>query len=151
MNMLPARYAALALILGAFVLFALEAHFVSHGVLTTGGVVLLTIGGLLLIDGPIPEMRVKLVTALAAALPLGIITAFLMTIALRARRNKVTTGIAGMIGEVGTAQSSLTPMGKVWVHGSLWDAVANTPVPQGAPVRVTDMDGLLLKVEADRN
>ena len=31
--------------------------------------VLLTLGGLLLVDGPIPEMRVKLVTAVAVAIP----------------------------------------------------------------------------------
>ncbi len=148
MNLLPMRFAALALILSAFLLFALEAKFVSHGVLTVGGIVLLTVGGLLLIDGPIPELRVKLATALSVAIPLGIITAFLMSVALRARRNKVTTGIQGMIGEIGTAHSALLPMGKVWVHGSLWDAVAPTSLPQGATVRVTDVDGLLLKVEA---
>jgi membrane-bound serine protease (ClpP class) len=150
MNLLPVRYAAFGLILGAFALFALEAKLASHGILTTGGIVLLTLGGLLLIDGPIPEMRVHLATALAVAIPLGLITAFLMTLALRARRNKVFTGIGAMIGEVGTAQSPLTPKGKVFVHGELWDAVAPEPLPQGVNVRITDVDGLLLRVESTR-
>src|SRR5882762_166360 len=52
LNLLPVRFAALALIAGSFALFALEAKFVTHGVLTTGGIVLLTLGGLLLIDAP---------------------------------------------------------------------------------------------------
>lgn len=149
LNLLPTRFAALGLIVAGFVLFALEAKFVSHGVLTTGGTLLLIIGGLLLIDSPIPEMRVRLITVLGVAIPLGLITAFLMSIAYRARRNKVSTGIEGMIGELGTAQSALLPRGKVWVHGTLWDAVAPTPLPQGAQVRVTDIDGLLLKVEPE--
>jgi len=109
LNLLPTRFAALALIAGAFALFALEAKFVTHGVLTTGGIVLLTLGGLLLVDSPVPEMRVRLVTALAVSVPLGLITAFLMTLAVRARHNKVVTGIEGLIGEVGTAQGVLAP------------------------------------------
>jgi len=44
LNLLPVRFAALALIATAFILFALEAKFASHGVLTTGGIVLLTLG-----------------------------------------------------------------------------------------------------------
>ena len=82
LNLLPTRFAALVLILGAFALFAGEAKFATHGVLTIGGIVLLTLGGLLLVDSPIPEMRVHLLTALAISIPFGLITAFLMTIAL---------------------------------------------------------------------
>jgi membrane-bound serine protease (ClpP class) len=147
LNLLPTRFAALGLILGAFVLFAAEAKFVSHGVLTAGGIVLLTLGGLLLVDAPIPEMRVHLATALAVSVPLGIITAFLMSIALKARRNKVVTGEQGLVGETGVAQTELSPQGKVFVHGELWDAVAPSPVPIGQLVVVRRIDGLTLQVE----
>ncbi len=58
------------------------------------------LGGLLLIDGPIPEMRVNIWTALAVSLPPGSDHGLSMTIALKARRNKVVTGEQGMIGEV---------------------------------------------------
>ena len=146
LNLLPTRFAALALIVGAFVLFALEAKFTTHGVLTIGGIVLLTLGGLLLVDAPIPEMRVHLFTALAVSIPLGIITAFLMSIALRARRNKVVTGVQGLIGEIGVAQTPLTPQGKVFVHGELWNAVASSPVPAGSRVVVQAVTGLQLSV-----
>ena len=146
LNLLPTRFAALALIVGAFVLFALEAKFTTHGVLTIGGIVLLTLGGLLLVDAPIPEMRVHLFTALAVSIPLGIITAFLMSIALRARRNKVVTGVQGLIGEIGVAQTPLTPQGKVFVHGELWNAVASSPVPAGSRVVVQAVNGLQLSV-----
>src|SRR5207248_7269206 len=80
LNLLPTRYAALVLILAAFVMFALEAKFSTHGVLAIGGIALLTLGALLLVDGPIPEMRVNLLTALAVSIPLGLITVFVMDI-----------------------------------------------------------------------
>jgi membrane-bound serine protease (ClpP class) len=147
LNLLPTRFAALVMIAGAFVLFALEAKFVSHGVLTIGGITLLVIGALLLVDGPIPEMRVRLATALAVSIPLGIITAFLMSIAVRARRNKITTGEQGLIGEVGITQTPLAPAGKVFVHGELWDAVSPVSIPAGERVVVRRVEGLTLQVE----
>ncbi len=147
LNFLPTRFAALGLILGAFALFAAEAKFATHGVLTVGGIVLLTLGGLLLVDSPIPELRVHLLTALAVSIPLGLITAFLMTIAVRARRNKVVTGAQGLIGQTGVAQTMLSPQGKVFVHGELWDAIAASPLPPGQLVVVRRIDGLTLRVE----
>ena len=147
LNLLPTRFAALALIVGAFVLFALEAKLASHGVLTVGGIVLLTLGALMLVDAPIPEMRVHLLTALAVSIPLGVITAFLMSIAMKARRNKVVTGAQGIVGEVGVAQSALTPQGKVFVHGELWDAVSSVDVAAGRKVVVRGVEGLHLHVD----
>jgi len=147
LNLLPVRFAAVVLIVGAFVLFALEAKFVTHGVLTIGGISLLVIGGLLLVDAPIPEMRVRLVTALAVSIPLGIITAFLMGIAVRARRNKIVTGEQGLVGEIGIAQTPLSPAGKVFVHGELWDAVASVDIPVGERIVVRQVDGLILRVD----
>jgi len=147
LNLLPVRYAAIAMIIGSFALFAAEAKFASHGVLTTGGIVLLTLGGLFLVDGPIPEMRVHLVTALAVSIPLGLITAFLMSIAVRARRNKIVTGKQGLIGEIGIAETLLAPAGKVFVHGEIWDAVSAVPIPAGERIVVRQIDGLTLRVD----
>jgi membrane-bound serine protease (ClpP class) len=146
LNLLPVRFAALALIAGSFALFALEAKFATHGVLTTGGIALLTLGGLLLIDSPIPEMRVHLLTALAVSIPLGVITAFLMSIALRARRNKVVTGVQGLVGEIGVAHTALSPAGKVFVHGEIWDAISPTPVAAGTKIVVRHVQDLRLEV-----
>jgi membrane-bound serine protease (ClpP class) len=147
LHLLPIRFAAVVLIFASFALFALEAKFATHGVLAIGGIATLVIGALLLVDAPIPEMRVKLATALAVSIPLGLITVFLMTVALRARRNKITTGAEGLVGEVAIAQTALTPAGKVFVHGELWDAVATGSVPAGDKVVVRRVDGLQLAVE----
>jgi membrane-bound serine protease (ClpP class) len=147
LNLLPVRYAAFVLILAAFVMFALEAKFMTHGVLGIGGVVALTLGGLLLVDGPIPEMRVQWWAALGVSIPLGAITVFLMTLAIKAHRNKVVTGVQGLIGEVGVARTPLSPQGKVFVHGELWDAVSSQPVELGGSVVINGIHEMRLEVD----
>ncbi len=147
LNLLPVRFAAVVLIFASFALFALEAKFAAHGVLAIGGMVTMVLGGLLLVDAPIPEMRVHLLTALAVSIPLGGITVFLMSIALKARANKVVTGAQGLVGEVGIAQTALSPRGKIFVHGEIWDATSASGVPAGQTVVVLGVDGLQLRVE----
>jgi membrane-bound serine protease (ClpP class) len=147
LHLLPTRYAALVLILGAFILFALEAKLQTHGVLGIGGAIVMFLGVLLLVDGPIPEMRVKWWTAASISIPLAIITVFLMTIALRARQNKITTGEQGLIGEIAVVSAPLTPAGKVFVHGELWDAVAPVSIEVGKNVVVRGVQNLTLQVE----
>jgi membrane-bound serine protease (ClpP class) len=147
LNFLPTRFAALALLLVAFALFALEAKFASHGVLAIGGIVSMVIGALFLVDGPIPQMRVNIITAFAVSIPIGVIAVFLTTLVLKARRGTVVTGKEGMIGEIGIARTPLGPDGKVFVHGELWNAVASAAIAEGARVRVAGVNGLHLVVE----
>jgi membrane-bound serine protease (ClpP class) len=149
LNLLPTRFAAFALLLAAFVLFALEAKFATHGVLGIGGIICMIIGALFLVDGPIPQMRVHLLTALVVSVPIGIIAVFLMTLVLRVRKNRVTTGSEGMVGEIGIAQTAVDPEGKVFVHGEIWNAIANSPIAAGARVRIARVDGLHVRVEPE--
>jgi membrane-bound serine protease (ClpP class) len=148
LNILPTRFAAIVLIAAAFALFALEAKFTSYGILGIGGVICLVFGALLLVDGPIPEMRVRLVTALAVSVPIGAIAVLLMTLVLRARGNPVATGTAAMIGQIGIARTSVAPDGKVFVHGELWNARSKNAIAEGARVRVRGVEGLRVDVEA---
>lgn len=149
LSVLPINWIGVALLVLAAALFLLEAKFASHGILGAGGAVAMILGALLLIDSPLPEMRVHLSTAVAVALPFAVITVFLLSLVLRARKYKVATGAAGMIGEVGRAETTLNPAGKVFVHGEFWDAVCSQPVEAGARVRVIGVDGLRLKVEPE--
>src|SRR5260370_8647621 len=79
LSILPTSFAALGLILGAFVLFILEAKLQSHGVLTACGIGLLILGMLLLVDGPLPEMRVKPIISLVTTIPFLTITSLIFT------------------------------------------------------------------------
>jgi membrane-bound serine protease (ClpP class) len=147
LQLLPLRSMALVMIIASFGMFVLEAKLQTHGIVGAGGIVLMVLGALLLVDGPIPQMRVQLWAALAVAVPIGIITIFLMTIALKARRNKVVTGEQGMIGEVAIVCAPLTPSGKVFVQGELWDAVSTANVDAGQRVVVRRVENLVLHVE----
>jgi membrane-bound serine protease (ClpP class) len=147
LNLLPLRFAGVALLLTAFILFALEAKFATHGVLGVGGIAVMILGALLLVDGPIPQMRIRVLTAFAVSIPFGLLTLFLVDIAVRARRGKVVTGERGLIGEVGVAQTQLWPEGKVFVHGEIWNASSPSRVEPGQTVRVTAVHDLVLTVE----
>jgi membrane-bound serine protease (ClpP class) len=147
LNLLPLRFAGVALLLTAFILFALEAKFATHGVLGVGGIAVMILGALLLVDGPIPQMRIRVLTAFAVSIPFGLLTLFLVDIAVRARRGKVVTGERGLIGEVGVAQTQLWPEGKVFVHGEIWNASSASRVEPGQTVRVTAVHDLVLTVE----
>ncbi len=146
LNFLPTRFESLALLLVAFALFALEAKFATHGVLAIGGIVCMVIGALFLVDGPIPQMRVNIVTAVAVSIPIAVIAVFLTTLVLRARRGRVATGSEGMIGAIGIVKTPLGPDGKVFVHGELWNATASSSIAEGARVRVAAVKGLHIVV-----
>jgi membrane-bound serine protease (ClpP class) len=151
LSVLPINWAGVGLLIVGFGMFALEAKFLSHGVLTVGGAIALALGAVLLVDSPIPELRVHWSTAIALALPFALITSMLLTLAVRARANKVITGPAGMLGELGVAITALNPVGKVRVRGEYWNAVAppGAPVEPGAKVRITAIEGLELSVQPE--
>jgi membrane-bound serine protease (ClpP class) len=150
LQLLPLRSMAVVMIIASFAMFILEAKLQTHGIVGAGGIILMVLGALLLVDGPIPQMRVQLWAALAVAIPIGIITVFLMTVALKARRNKVVTGEQGMIGAVAIVCAPLTPSGKVFVQGELWDAVSPANVDAGGRVVVRKVENLVLHVEPVR-
>src|ERR1700733_3211080 len=147
LNLLPLRYTSVMLLLAAFALLILEAHFPSHGALATAGIASLVIGALTLVDGPIPELRVSLATALSAGLAFGLITVFLLRLALRARRSKVRMGADAMIGLIAVVTQPLSPPGQVLVNGELWQAESPTPAALGDKVRVHGLRDLTLLVE----
>jgi membrane-bound serine protease (ClpP class) len=146
-SVLPINWMGAALLLVALSLFVLEAKFAAHGVLAVGGAVSMVLGAVMLVDSPVPEMRVHWGTAIALAVPFSIITVMLLSLVMRARRGKVETGREGMVGLIGSAVTELAPEGKVFVHGEYWDAVAIRPAAAGAHVRVTAIQGLKLTVE----
>ena len=147
LHLLPVNYAGVLLILLALVLFALEAKFVSHGILAVGGVAAMVLGSLMLIDAPIPEMRMRLNVILPVTLAFAVISIFLLRLIIQALRRKVTTGTEEMLGLVGTVLAELAPEGQVSVRGEYWRARAATRLPAGAQVRVTGIEGLTLLVE----
>jgi membrane-bound serine protease (ClpP class) len=146
LSILPISWVGVALLTLAVALFILEAKFASHGILGFGGTLSMILGAVLLINGP-PELRIRYSTAISVAIPFALITMFLVSIVIQARKGKVLTGVTGMIGEIGVASTQLAPEGQVLVRGEYWTAVADAAISAGAQVRVKAVEALKLRVE----
>jgi len=147
LQLLPVNLAGLLLIILALVMFLLEIKVASYGLLSIGGVVSFLLGSLMLFDVSIPGVKVSLSVIIPATIFTALFFLFAVGMGIRAQRRKVTTGREGLIGEVGTVVSPLTPVGTVLLHGELWKAVASTPVEKDQEVRVIAVDRMRLTVE----
>jgi len=147
-QILPLNYVALILILLAIGLFILEVKVQSYGILGIGGVIAMVLGSIMLIDSPIPELQPSLTVIIPLAVGLSLIFFFLLVLVVRAHSRKAATGKEGLIGEVGLAQTDLSPEGKVFVHGEIWNAEADGPIAKGSKVKVVRvLDSLKIHVE----
>lgn len=148
LQMLPVSYTGLTLIVLAIILFVLEVKVPSHGALTIGGVISMLIGSIMLIDSPLPFMKVSLSVIIPSVAFTALFFLFAVGVGLRAQKRKVTTGAAGLTGEKGRARSEIHASGSVFVHGEFWNAYSDDPIPEGATVVVLDVEGMKLKVKA---
>jgi membrane-bound serine protease (ClpP class) len=146
-HMLPINVTGVLLIVLALGLFVLEAKVQSFGVLGFGGILAAVIGSLMLIDAPNPELRLPLRLVLAVVIPFALIMIVMVRLAFRARRTKIASGLDGMIGLKGYAETPIEPEGRVFVHGELWRARSKVKIATGEGVRVTGVDGLTLEVD----
>ncbi len=146
LNLLPIRYTAVLLLLGAVVLLLLEVKFGGHGALAIAGIVCLTFGMLTLVAAPVPEMAVSPWVAFAVSAAFGCITVFLVRLVFRSYRMKSRLGVDALVGSRATAMDPLNPEGHVLVEGEIWRAVASQPVAAGTPLRVVSHERYLLHV-----
>jgi membrane-bound serine protease (ClpP class) len=147
-QILPINYVALLLILLAIGLFILEVKVQSYGILGVGGVIAMVIGSIMLINSPLPELQPSLAIIIPFAIGISLIFLFLLFLVIRAHSRKAATGKEGLLGEVGQAQTDLSPEGKVFVHGEIWNAESSEPIPKGSKVKVVRvLDTLKIRVE----
>jgi len=150
LSVLPVSYAGLALLVLAMIFFVLEIKVTSYGGLAVAGVICLVLGSLMLFNTPEPALRVSLeLIAMLTAFTI-LVVGFLVWMSLRAQRLPVRTGAEGLIQETGVARSELSPRGKVFVHGELWDAEADESVAAGQEVEIVAVKHLLLTVRPHR-
>ena len=147
LQMLPVNYAGLALILFAMILFIAEIKVVSHGLLAVGGVISLFLGSLMLFRSPVEYMRVSLSVIIPAVLVSAAFFIFAVTRAINARLKKPTTGMEGLLGEVGIASTLIAPEGKVSIHGEFWNAMSDQNIEKGEKVQVIGVKNLKLNVK----
>lgn len=151
MHTLPINIAGLALIALAIILFILELSTPTNGILSVGAVVSLFLGSIMLIKPGISFEWAKI--SLGVIVPAVIITSIfflaILGIGMRAQRNKVSTGIEGLLGETGKAITDINPTGNVLVQGEIWSAkTKGEGIAKGHEVRVLEVHGLTITIEA---
>ncbi len=146
LQMLPINYAGLALILLGIILFIAEVKIVSYGMLSVGGAVCMLLGSIMLAENLPEYMRISKGVIIPAVMVSAGFFLFAVTMAIRARRQKPTTGVEGLIGEVGVSESLIFPEGTVSIHGELWTALCDERIEKGERIKVVGADNLKLKV-----
>jgi membrane-bound serine protease (ClpP class) len=145
---LPLRWWAVAMAVLGWAL--LTASYQRSGVaaVTALGSILTLGGGLWFVDGA-PQISMNpVVTAVIVGVIVLFYTVAMPTVA-RSRFSTRTIGRDHLIGSQGTALVDFEPDGEVEVHGARWKASAHREarIRQGNPVRITEVDGLVLEVE----
>jgi len=148
MQTLPVNYAGILLIVLAIIFFIMEMKITSYGLLSVAGIVSLLLGSLMLFDTDTTGIKLSLQVVLPTIV---VISGFFVAVAglvFRAQRSKPATGSGGLLGEIGIVKKALTPEGKVFVHGELWNARAKEPLDEAVKVRVVKVVNLVLEVES---
>jgi membrane-bound serine protease (ClpP class) len=145
-QIIPINWAGVLLVLLAIALFAAEVKVTSYGLLTVSGIAAMILGAMMLVDAPIPELRISFGALLPSALFMAAATILLVRLVVSAQRRRPTTGEAGMLGLHGVAEGELRGEGWVKVGGERWRALSEEPVAPGEKVTVTGVQGLTLRV-----
>ena len=147
LGVLNAGWAGLLLILLALGLFITEIFVPAYGILTSGGIVSLVIGSLILFSGSEASMEFDKSLIIYVSIFFALFVGFLVWAAVRGQRRQVTTGKEGMIGQVAMVKTALEPQGMVMVEGELWKAVLDEgSAAVGEEVVVKKIDNLKLYV-----
>lgn len=151
-QVLPVNYAGLLLLIAGMVLFIMEAKIVSYGLLSVGGIAAFSIGGIMLFDGPIPELRVAYSVLITVSTLIGLTVVGVLYLIVRSHEAPVTTGQSGMIGRSALVEKAFVDgRGTVVVNGEIWRAVGTGDFEAGQVVEVRDVEGLTLTVGTKSN
>ena len=148
-GMLPVQLGGLILLAASVVLFLVELKHPGIGLPLVGGIACLVLGGLLLFDPAVPEVRVSRWLLAGVTTALFGFFGFVVKAALEARALPPPAGLDALVGAEGVAVGQLGPGGgEVRVGKERWSAeTAGRAIEAGRPVRVVGRRGLHLIVE----
>jgi membrane-bound serine protease (ClpP class) len=106
------------------------------------------IGSLMLFESPAPFMRLSLYVILPAVIITTLFFTLIIGLAVKAHRRKPVTGIEGLIGAKGVANTDITKDGgMVLLHGERWAAYSDEPISKGEKIIVEAVSELKVKVK----
>jgi membrane-bound serine protease (ClpP class) len=147
--LLPVNYAGLGLIVLGIGLMVAEAFAPSFGVLGIGGAAAFVFGAAVIVDTDVPEYQISWALIGVMAVISLIVVFVVARLAISSYRRHVATGIEEMKEARGKVTDWKGGSGHVIAHGERWKAVSETPLNKGQPVRVTGIEGLVLRVEPE--
>ncbi len=144
---LPASPLGVGLLILSFLAMAVDVQTNVPRAYTLVGLALFVLGTWLLYDG----VTMSWVTGVAGIIGAVLYATTGMPSMVRTRFSTPTIGRRWMIGEMGTAESEISPDGTVRIRDALWQARTNraTPIAEGDTVRVIEIDQLVLEVEPE--
>ncbi|MCK5876165.1 MAG: nodulation protein NfeD, partial [Candidatus Marithrix sp.] len=146
-QILPVNLSGIALILLGISFLIGEAFVPSFGALGIGGLIAFIIGSVILIDTEVQDYTVS--RPLIGAFSIVTVAFFLWALKMfiKIKTKPALGGHEEMVGEEGKCLSNDNGYLRVFVHSETWKAQASVPIESGQRIRVTDIEGLLLKVE----
>ncbi len=148
---LEVNLGGLLLIVVAIILFVLDLKVPSHGVLTAGGIVALTLGSMMLLS---PEKTTYPIGKQVIFTVVGVLTLFFVFAigaVVKAMRRKPIIGREGYVGATAEVRKRITAdsEGVVFLDGTLWAALSETGETLEPPqrVQVVKLQGLKLLVK----
>ncbi len=145
-QLLPISYVGLGLMLLGIGLIVVESLVPSFGVFGLGGSIAFVIGSIILMDTTIPAFQIALPVIAAVSLLTVLYFLLVLSLMLKIRNLKVTSGINAMIGETVEALESFEHQGKVLMDGEIWAALSENPVTRGQKLKISAVQGLKLIV-----
>ncbi|UCC55370.1 MAG: nodulation protein NfeD, partial [Gammaproteobacteria bacterium] len=123
----------------------------SFGALGIGGAIAFVIGSVILFDKEGTGYYVSMPLILSLAVISAGFFLFVVGAAIKARRRPVVSGEEEMLAAEGVVIRDFVGSGRIRVHGEVWNAESSVPLKSGDHVRVTAVDGLVLKVQPKEN
>jgi membrane-bound serine protease (ClpP class) len=154
LQLLPVNYVGLALVGVGVALMIAEVVSPTIGVLGFGGVIAFVLGSMMMFDSEVPGYQLPITIIVSFAVTTGLAIFFIVGMAMRARAQKIVSGIEAMIGGHATVTRTFTPhddvfQGQVWAFGESWRARSRNAFSEGDDVRVDAVEGLVLEVSEE--
>ena len=146
MQMLPINYSGLLLIFIGVILLIAEVSLMSYGLLALSGAISIFLGSIMLIDSEDPAMQISKIVLYPTLGMNFLVSIGSIYLAKKTHQLVTTTGMEGLLGEIGVVKEILNLEGLVLIHGEMWKAESDTVILVGEKVSVEVVKGLKIKV-----
>jgi len=146
MQMLPINYSGLLLIFIGVILLIAEVSLMSYGLLALSGAISIFLGSIMLIDSEDPAMQISKIVLYPTLGMTFLVSIGSIYLAKKTHQLVTTTGMEGLLGDIGVVKEILNLEGRVLIHGEIWKAESDTVILVGEKVSVEVVKGLKIKV-----